>query len=312
MLCQGFGPRVKREIYTSKEGGRESKRERAEVVGEAVADNMLSLCKNDRKAAITERESCCRHRGTERQRERERERERSKLCGENDEDLVSGDQNKELIKDEAAAHSQRAGTKHACRVEVRCPGDNNSVAVNTVTKVQDTPQLLQLKYWLEKKLSSSGIQGDTLDLEAGQLRSNNNAPEEVQSYLGVDLYFQLPANEAWRGKAGAEGKRKANAESTQKIPQLRQGNSGEVLNHDLGLPLLQQLRMYFHTFTRWITVIRTIPMLEAYLTLLLPVRQLTRRVVPSVDLSQTQTFLEMNGSKRGKGNEPGPAVRRLY
>lgn len=38
--------------------GRESRRERAEVVGEA--DNMLSLCKTDRKMVMREMESCYR------------------------------------------------------------------------------------------------------------------------------------------------------------------------------------------------------------------------------------------------------------
>lgn len=68
-----------------RERGRPSNRERAEVVGEAEADNMLSLCKTDRKAVIRE------IRGGE-------------SVVRVDENLVSGDQNKELIKDERAAH----------------------------------------------------------------------------------------------------------------------------------------------------------------------------------------------------------------
>lgn len=96
------------------QGGRESRRERAEVVGEAVADNMLSLCKNERKAAITEKRELLQthtHKDTHRE---------SKLCGENDEDLVSGDQNKELIKDEAAAHSQRGHSQCQMRERMQC------------------------------------------------------------------------------------------------------------------------------------------------------------------------------------------------
>lgn len=60
-----------------RDAGRESRRERAEVVGEA--DNMLSLCKT----------------------------EGGGLCCWADVNVVSGDQNKELIKDTRAAHWER-------------------------------------------------------------------------------------------------------------------------------------------------------------------------------------------------------------
>lgn len=89
-----------KERDAGREGARESNRERAEVVGEAEADNMLSLCKADGKAVIRELESCYRRGGKDRQREKNYEVRV-------DENLVSGDQNKELIKDERAAHWQR-------------------------------------------------------------------------------------------------------------------------------------------------------------------------------------------------------------
>lgn len=74
-----------------RDAGRESRRERAEVVGEA--DNMLSLCKTDRKMVMREMESCYRGGGG--------------LCCWADVNVVSGDQNKELIKDTRAAHWER-------------------------------------------------------------------------------------------------------------------------------------------------------------------------------------------------------------
>lgn len=55
-----------------KQGGRESNRERAEVVGEAEADNMLSFCKTDRKAVIREMESCYGEGGGGRHAEKEK------------------------------------------------------------------------------------------------------------------------------------------------------------------------------------------------------------------------------------------------
>lgn len=78
------------------------------MVGEAEADNMLSLCKNDRKAVTRETESCL-------QRRRERHTARENYVKRVDENLVSGDQNKELIKDEVAAHTQRGHSLYQMR-----------------------------------------------------------------------------------------------------------------------------------------------------------------------------------------------------
>lgn len=66
--CETGAKAKKRQI----QGGREGEYwERAEVVGEAEADNMLSLCKTDRKAVIRVMESCCRGGGRERHAGRE-------------------------------------------------------------------------------------------------------------------------------------------------------------------------------------------------------------------------------------------------
>lgn len=101
ILCwreTGCETRAKAKRETCREGGRESNRERAEVVGEAEAeaDNMLSLWKTDRKAVIREL--------LERRRE---SHYTENYVARADENLVSGDQNKEIIKDERSAHWQR-------------------------------------------------------------------------------------------------------------------------------------------------------------------------------------------------------------
>lgn len=66
------------------------------MVGEAEADNMLSLRKTDRKAVI--RELLVRRRESH---------YIENYVVRADENLVSGDQNKEIIKDERAAHWRR-------------------------------------------------------------------------------------------------------------------------------------------------------------------------------------------------------------
>lgn len=67
------------------------------MVGETEADILLSLCKYDRKTAIKEMGSCCRGRDVQ--------RENYVVRGY--ENLVSGDQNKVLMKDKRAAYWQR-------------------------------------------------------------------------------------------------------------------------------------------------------------------------------------------------------------
>lgn len=88
-----------KEKDAGRKGGRESNRERAEVVGETNAHNMLSLCKTDRKVVI-------RVKLLQRRREQHAEIESYVVRG--DENLVSGDQNKELIKVESSSLAERS------------------------------------------------------------------------------------------------------------------------------------------------------------------------------------------------------------